>query len=282
MVSDVGTRNANISLTLLTLAVVGLALLYFLRSGEPVYQGKLLTGWLEQFGTNHWSAGHGGDLDRQAEAALQHIGTNAVPIYFQLITVKESPIQVKVLAFLTQPWLARLHFQSVLEYRNQIYMRKTLGAYGFVALGGEAKPFVPDLMALNSDKDQRTRYFAVFALRCLGPAADAALPEFIECLKDSDETIRGEAATGLGEIHQQPERSVRILMDFIERYRTDRINWIPTYDAIRSLAKFGTHARPAVPMLIGLLKDSQEGVRDAATNAVRQIDPDAAAKAGVQ
>jgi len=35
-------------------------------------------------------------------------------------------------------------------------------------------------------------------------------------------------------------------------------------------------------MLIGLLNDSQEGIREAATNALRDIDPDAAAKAGVK
>jgi HEAT repeat protein len=108
------------------------------------------------------------------------------------------------------------------------------------------------------------------------------MPEFIDCLKDPDASIRGEAATGLGEVHQEPERSVRILMDFIEKYRAERINWFPSYDAIRSLAKFGAQARPAVPMLIGLFNDSQQGIREAATNALREIDPDAAAKAGVK
>jgi HEAT repeat protein len=104
----------------------------------------------------------------------------------------------------------------------------------------------------------------------------------IECLKDPDVTIRGEAATGLGEIHQQPERSVSILMDFIEKYRTDRIHWFPSYDAITSLPKFGAQAKPAVPILIGLLNDPQQGIREAATNALKNIDPEAAAKAGVK
>jgi HEAT repeat protein len=157
-----------------------------------------------------------------------------------------------------------------------------LGAFGFVALGMKAKPFVPSLMALNRDQDQRTRYLALFALRCLGPEASEALPEMIECLHDPDMTIRSEAAMGIGEIHIEPEKSVHILMDFLDKYRTDRMQWFPRDDAIRSLAKFGAQARPAVPILIGLLNDREKGIREAATNALREIDADAAAQAGVK
>jgi hypothetical protein len=286
----VGMRKAIVSLTLLTAAVAGLALLYSLRSGEPVYQGKPLTGWLEQYSTNHWSAGHGGDLDRQAEAALQHIGTNAVPIYLQMMTAKESPLKVKLLTRLPKTWLARFHVPRVDEYQAHIVLGKNLGASGIAVLGAQAKPFIPDLIALTSNEDMITRRLALFALSSLGPAAKAALPEMIKCLKDPDLAIRGEAATGLGEIHQEPERSVRILIDFIEKnhidfiekYHTEEINWFPSSLAIKSLGKFGAQAKPAVPMLIGLLKDSQQYIREAATNALRDIDPDAAAKAGVQ
>jgi hypothetical protein len=280
MMWHMGIRKGTASLILLAAAGAGLVF-YLLRPGEPVYQGKPLRAWLEQFGTNHWSAGHV-ELDQQAEAAIQHIGTNAAPIYLQLMASRESPLAVKLLTLASQPWLARFHVQGVAEYRKKLDMRKSLGAYGFIALGAKARPFVPALIALNSDKDQRTRYLAVFALRCLGPAASEALPEMIECLKDPDFTIRCEAATGVGEIHQEPERSVPILMGFIEKYRTDRIHWFPSYDAIRSLSKFGVQAKPAVPMLIGLLSDPQQGIREAATNTLRNIDPDAAAKSGVK
>ncbi|HEV7927369.1 MAG TPA: HEAT repeat domain-containing protein [Verrucomicrobiae bacterium] len=281
MMARVGTRRAIISWTLLTAAVV-LALLYFLRSGEPVYQGKLLTGWLEQFGTNHWSVAHGGDLDRQAEAALQHIGTNAVPIYFQMMTTRGSPIMLKLLTLLPKSWLARFHAPGLMEYRNQIYTRNSLGAYGFVALGEKAKPFVPALIALNSDEDRLHRRLAIFVLSRLGPTASEALPEFIKCLNDPDEPTRDIAATGLGEIHQVPEKSVPILMDFFEKFHKDAYHEMSSHEAIRSIGRFGAQAKPAIPMLIGLLNDPVSDIRDAATNALRCIDPDVAAKAGVQ
>jgi hypothetical protein len=281
MVSHVGTRKAIVSWTLLTVAVAGLAYLYSQRSGEPVYQGKPLTSWLEQYGTNHWSGNHR-DLEQEAKAALQHIGTNAMPIYLQMMTARESLLRVKLLTLAQKPWLAPFHITSVVEYRRQLDLRKTLGSYGFVALGAEAKPFVSALIALNNATDQRTRYLAIFALSRLGPAASEALPEMIECLNDPDMTIRCEAATGLGEIHQEPEKSVRILRDFIEKYRTDRNNMFASEDAIWSLGEFGAHAKPAVQMLLGLLNDPQEGVRNAATNALKNIDLEAATKAGVK
>jgi HEAT repeat protein len=282
MMSRVGTRKANVSLILLAAAVTGVVFYYSLPSGEPVYQGKTLRSWLEQFGTNHWAAGHGGNLDRQAEAAIQHIGTNAVPFYLQLLTARESPLKVKLLTLGQKPWLAAFHIPSVAEYRKQLDLRKTLGAYGFVALGEKAKPFIPALIALNNDEVRRTRHLAIFALRCLGPIASEALPEMFVCLNDPDFTIRSEAATAVGEIHQESEKSVRILIDFIEKYRADRINWFPIDDAIRSLAKFGAQAKPAAPSLVELLDDPEQGIRGAATNALREIDPDAAAKAGVK
>jgi hypothetical protein len=275
-------RKTIVSLTGLAAAVAGLAFVYFLLPSEPVYQGKPLTRWLEQFGTNHWSAGHGGDSDRQAEAALQHIGTNAAPIYLQMMTAKESSLKVKWLTLVQKPWLAPFHIPSVVEYRNQVYLRNSLGAFGFVALGEKAKPFVPALIAFAGDEDRIKRRVAVSALGQLGPTASAAWPVMVKYLNDPDETVRALAAMGLGEIHQEPEKSIRILMDFIEQYRTDRNYRFTSQDAILSLGKFGPQAKPAIPMLIGLLRDPQEYIRDAATNALKEIDPDAAAKAGVQ
>jgi hypothetical protein len=207
MMSGVGTRKTIVGLTVLTAAVAGFAFLYSRWSGEPVYQGKPLRSWLEQFGTNHWTgAGHDGDLDRHAEAALQHLGTNAVPIYLEMMTARESPLKVKLLALAQKPWLKLFHVPSVVEYRNQVYYRNSLGACGFVALGAEAKPFVHALIAITSDEDPLRRRLAVSALGQLGPTASAAWPVMVKCLNDSNETVRALAAMGLGEIHQEPEK----------------------------------------------------------------------------
>jgi HEAT repeat protein len=52
--------------------------------------------------------------------------------------------------------------------------------------------------------------------------------------------------------------------------------------AARSLAGFGTNAQQASLTLVRLLSDPDQRVRAAATNSLKAIDPEAAAKAGVQ
>jgi len=52
--------------------------------------------------------------------------------------------------------------------------------------------------------------------------------------------------------------------------------------AVHGLAQFGTNAEQAVLRVVRLLGDSNEMVRNEATNALKAIDPEAAAKTGVK
>ena len=49
-----------------------------------------------------------------------------------------------------------------------------------------------------------------------------------------------------------------------------------------SLANFGTNARTAVPVIVSALTDQDELVRQSAAFALKEIDPEAAAKAGLK
>jgi len=53
-------------------------------------------------------------------------------------------------------------------------------------------------------------------------------------------------------------------------------------EAVYGLQAFGTNARSAVPALINVLNDEAPTVRRAATNSLKLIDGDAAAKSGVK
>ena len=153
-----------------------------------------------------------------------------------------------------------------------------------MALGPQAKPAVPALIPLISGKGQHDHFRAVFALRWIGPAATAALPEMIECLKDPDESTRAEAVLSVGEIHQEPDRVVPILMGFLNEYEADQTHWSKhwnaCYRAMQSRGDFGAQAKPAIPILIRLLNDQRPFIRAEATNSLKSIDPDAAANAG--
>jgi HEAT repeat protein len=59
-------------------------------------------------------------------------------------------------------------------------------------------------------------------------------------------------------------------------------NFTVRVGAARGLGRFGADAHQAVPALVGLLSDANPFVRDAVSNALKEIDPEAAAKAGVK
>ncbi len=117
---------------------------------------------------------------------------------------------------------------------------------------------------------------AIFASRNLGPVAYDALPSLINCLQDPYPAVQFEAILSLGEIHQEPERVIPLLVGYVEMKDPS-----VCIGALYSLLKFGSAAKPAVPSILKLLNSADPGVRSMATNALRTIDPEAAAKAGV-
>jgi len=242
-------------------------------SREPVYQGKSLSVWLHQYHTNRWP------LDIEAKTAIRHFGSNAPPVLLRMMSTRESPVRMKLLALVPKLWQARFHVQTPSDYQKKISDFRRAGASGFMALGEQARPFVPHLIALLDDKNKDVRYLAVFALRCLGPVATNALPALISCLNDPEFRVRDDAVMSLGTMEAEPERVVPVIIVFLGNYRSDRIL---CRDAIESLRQFKTDAKAAVPTLLTLLDDNNADIRSSATNAIRQIDPEAAAEAGIK
>jgi HEAT repeats len=267
-------------------AVVGL--FYCVWPREPVYQGKRLTEWLEQIDDNRGSDSPKHELRLQAQAVVRRLETNEVPFYLKLMKTRESFVVVKFLTLAPKlapkSWLNRFHVPKLNDYRSEIFGQQRLGALGVAALGEDAKPFVPALIGLMSDKGPNTKRFAVLALWYLGPTASEALPELIGCLKDLDGGIRANAADSLAVIHREPERVVPALIDSLQDALTQPILVRKSYaqSAIKALGRFGPEAKEAVPVLVKLLKDPKDfrvDVRAAATNALQQIAPEALATA---
>jgi hypothetical protein len=235
-----------------------------------------LNAWLEQFGTNHWMHPDN-DLDKEAQAAIRHFGTNEIPTYLKQMTARESRFRLKLMAVVPTRWRARLHVPDALAYENELHHERTLGAYGIVALGQEAKPVVPFLMGLLKDYDRDVRCTSVFTLRSLKSVAHEALPLLINCLKDPDSSVRFNAILSLGEIHQEPERTIPILIEYLDVQDLGlRVG------ALWSLRQFRAEAKPAFTNVLKLINDGDASIRNEATNVLIAIDPEAAAKAGVQ
>ena len=140
--------------------------------------------------------------------------------------------------------LERLAYRQP-PYKLKAYEVNLEAAFAFMAMGEVAKPALPKLEGLMDSDDEDLALHAMIATCGLGVDSIGCL---IRGLTNRHEAVRGEAA------------------HFLE----DGIG--PRFPEQRKLA---------VPLVVELLRDANESVRMSATNALREIDPAAAAKAGV-
>jgi HEAT repeat protein len=104
----------------------------------------------------------------------------------------------------------------------------------------------------------------------LGPAAKAAVPSLIQALKGTD-GVHEAAIRALGNIHSSPEVVIPLLIPYLTN---DGLN----DKAAIALGKYGSLAKEAFPKIVPLLKARDKDDRYAALVALKQIDPEAAAK----
>jgi HEAT repeat protein len=103
------------------------------------------------------------------------------------------------------------------------------------------------------------------------------IPILLGLLNDTNNEVRFCAIISLGKIHKQPDKCVPSLMKILtDGHDSNRVH-IPS-----ALRKFGSDARLAVPALIEALDDSNPLTRQQVAWFLKEIDPDAAAKAGVK
>lgn len=244
-----------------------------LRHVEPVWKGKPLNAWAQQYGSNNWSGRK--ELAREAEFAIRQIGTNSIPFLLGLMRARDSDLKKSLRTHLPRKWHDPLHLAD-----NSGKVRR-IGAHGLAALGTNAPIAVPALIELATQHpDDDGRYIAVFALRTLGPAAEAAIPFYLQSLTNKDNTIRNEAAAGLALIPHRHETTVPALVKYLESIESSQ-GW-ELYSAVGLIGRLGTNAKPAVPRLLSLLNDSNLDVRVAVTNSLLWIDPEAAERAQVR
>jgi len=121
------------------------------------------------------------------------------------------------------------------------------------------------------------RALAVASLGSLGPQAQVAIPDLIKALKGTDRAVRGPAAKALGDIHCQPETIIPLLTAYLDDPQDD----VPVA-AVEALGEFGPLSRPALPQILPFLKKQDKDLQHALRIALKQIDPEEAAKAGIK
>jgi HEAT repeat protein len=142
------------------------------------------------------------------------------------------------------------------------------------------------IQALGAE-DSTTRQKAARTLSGIGEAATAAAAALSQALHDGDWDVRLSAAKALWSISKEPEEVVPVLADLLGG------KWSPAahvgdlrrrflQEVIEALGRIGPQARAAIPSLLEKARDENRHVLESAIRALRQIDSDAATKAGLR
>lgn len=278
-----------------TLAII----LFALIPREPKYQGRTLSEWIKD------SAPRRSPDPEQTRAveAVRHIGTNGLPWLIKWISAREPrDWQINLTsAGAPLPRWVRLKLLPSLFGINSYYAHRRVALDGFLILGPQAAPAVPDLFRImtastkplsavpgaldsigtagvpaalnivtNSANSFRLRFAAEYWIIHIDPKVDEpdAAPLMIQCLREKDPDFSPMAASILAARRLEPELVIPFL-----------INWLTNsnpnirYGAARGLQQYGERATSAVPGLVICLKNSFPYVRKAAEDALFEIDP---------
>ena len=271
------------------LLVVLLALLFRGTEREPRYQGKTLSGWLQE---GAWTSLR---LTSTQEEAVRSMGTNALPFL------------VKWVQYVTPPW--RVRFTMTVRrvvgrfwvlFRDPRMERARISLACLQMLGPDVRPVMPELVKMMKQTNvvvavralqivdgagkagipalldvltNRQAYVGVYYLETamghLGPDGHFAVPPLLSCLTNKNWGIAVVAAKWLGRIRLEPEVVVPALAKCLDapdaRVRSA---------VLQTLGEFGTDAQAAIPAIVRELSDPDNDIRSAANNCLRRIEPD--------
>jgi HEAT repeat protein len=259
-----GKPGLRITFTVLIIAILGVCLWSASTPREPSYNGKPISVWLQD------STPYGVDSPDAIEA-LRHIGINAIPTLLRMLRANDSPLKTKCIELLDRQDSVRIKIIPARDKNYQAFL-------GFDSLGADATNAVAELVAIYAEKiSADSQSYTACAIGAIGPAAKSAIPTLLMGLKTTNDYVRWNTALALGRIHGEPASVVPELMRLL-----DNSNLTTRCFDIQALGEFGTNAESAVPDLTVMLNDQDPNIRVSATNALKQIDPEAAAKAGVK
>jgi|GEM_PF-1199707 HEAT repeat protein len=268
-------KRRNGVIIVVVMLTVALFFGWRLFNAEPAYQGKPLSAWVRQFSTNSFGMGLKSSAD-EAERAIRHIGGDALPYLLRQIRATDSTPKKKLRGVVPP----KLHGPLGLSDNSGEIRR--LGAHGIHALGTNAAPAGKALIEIATLHPQEdARYIAVFALRKLAPIGEPVFPFLLQCLTNSEATIRDEAAIAIGSMRDRPALVVPILIQYLQSAKTSQHTY-ECSDAVGLLGFFGTNASAAAPVFVELLNHYSIDVRIQVTNWLPLMDAEAATKAGVK
>lgn len=264
------TSKRIVILTGLLLAgVVGVVWWRSAGPPEPVYQGRPLSSWLDHHvASSSARPPYGSPAWKEADEAIRHIGTNAVPTLVRMLRAKDKPDFVLKL----MDW-GRRHGLPGMQYRRASAQHEE-AEYAFEMLGADAVSAVPDLIEIyRRNISESSHMYAALSLGHLGRGAEAALPVLIDSFTHTNKDVRFYAVSAVMHIGGQPDVVIPALTSALKDSNVN-VRW----NALVGLSMFGGRARPAVPEILQMLDDpgmlGDESIKPQVELAVWRIAPE--------
>jgi HEAT repeat protein len=211
---------------------------------------------------------------KEADKALSKAGTNAIPVLLRMLREKESPVKRQIMRLLQRQRVVKIHYTPA-ERRNQA------AYFAFLRLGKSgtgAELAVPQLIEIYEERiSPFSRQCAATSLGAYGPAARSAIPVLLRGLSDTNVLVRCDTLNGLAHIRSEPE----VVVPALAKALNDPVPKVRLF-ACMALSQQAAEAKPAASALVKALNDSDSSVRGMAADALRAIDPEAAARVGVK
>lgn len=255
----------RLGIGVILILVVGVAAFaWYVFAGQSLtYQGRTLTQWF----------GEKSEPDHGSYEALREIGTNAYPLLLGMLRMEDLPGVLPLVSLAQRLPLVPVHYIPA-DVRHQ------QAVYGIAALGEHSKELVPGLIQLYElNRSESSQCAVAMALAGIGPEAQQALPSLLRGLGNTNELVLAHTIYAILRVNMscpRPELVVPALTNFLHHPSA-----LVRTKAAEAVGFFGPGATDAVSQLLPLLFDTDGGVRAYAAQAIRRIDPQNAALAGL-
>jgi HEAT repeat protein len=163
----------------------------------------------------------------------------------------------------------------------RLYAAMSLGHMG-AAASNAVRALIPLLSSSEAGRHPSERIFVrantALTLGHMGPAASNAIPDLTNLVATGDSYARMSAAVALWQITSNENLSLPVIMKELPAFYINSIH-LPA----NALKEMGPRAKAAFPLLLSELPRATDGYqRGTIINALKAIDPEAAAKAGIK